>query len=135
MVEYNFPNLKKHFQRYNDAPYQVVIEVDYNEDTPPRAFASGPSLQYHYIASPTGKIPVPIVYRTNKENFTDHEQIIKDIQKSYMKQGRKANRLTSTRTGFHFTLSSMGGVDGPLSDYVYRSIKESLEDVLGPLRK
>lgn len=134
MVEYNFPNLEKHFRRYNDIPYQVVVEVDHNEDANPHDFTSQPSIQYYYIASPSEDIPVPIIYQTEEKAFSDHEQIMQTIQESYLKQGRTANRLTTTRTGFTFTTTSRRtGGDDPLSDYVYRSIEESLEDVFGPM--
>ena len=134
MVEYNFPSLKKHFRRYNDAPYQVVVEVDHNEDANPHDFTSQPSIQYYYIASPTEDIPMPIIYQTKEKAFSNHEQIMQTIQESYSKQGRTANNLMTTRTGFTFTTTSRRtGGDDPLSDYVYKSIKESLEDVFGSM--
>lgn len=134
MVEYNFPNLKKHFRRYNDIPYQVVVEVDHNEDANPHDFTSQPSIQYYYIASPSEDILVPIICQTEEKAFSDHEQIMQTIQESYLKQGRTANRLTTTRTGFTFTTTSRRtDGDDPLSDYVYSSIKESLEDVFGSM--
>lgn len=135
MVEYNFPILKKYFQRYNDAPYQVVVEVDHNEEANPHDFTSEPSIQYHYIASPTEDIPMPAIRQTREKNFFDYDQIVKDIQESYLKQGRTANHIMTTRTGFTFTTTSRRtGGDDPLSDYVYSSIKESLEDVFGSMR-
>lgn len=135
MVEYNFPILKKYFQRYNDAPYQVVVEVDHNEEANPHDFTSEPSIQYHYIASPTEDIHMPVIRQTREKNFFDYDQIVKDIQESYLKQGRTANHITTTRTGFTFTTTSRRtGGDDPLSDYVYSSIKESLEDVFGSMR-
>lgn len=135
MVEYNFPILKKYFQRYNDAPYQVVVEVDHNEEANPHDFTSEPSIQYHYIASPTEDIHMPVIRQTREKKFFDYDQIVKDIQESYLKQGRTANHITTTRTGFTFTTTSRRtGGDDPLSDYVYSSIKESLEDVFGSMR-
>lgn len=134
MVEYNFPGLKKHFRRYNDTPYQVVVEIDHNEDANPHDFTSQPSIQYYYIASPTEDIPMPIICQTKEKAFSNHEQIMQTIQESYSKQGRTANSLTITRTGFAFTTTSRRtGGDEPLSDYVYKSIKESLEDVFGSM--
>lgn len=134
MVEYNFPNLKKHFRRYNDIPYRVVVEVDHNEDANPHDFTSQPSIQYYYIASPSEDILVPIICQTEEKAFSDYEQIMQTIQESYLKQGRTAKRLTTTRTGFTFTTTSRRtDGDDPLSDYVYSSIKESLEDVFGSM--
>ena len=134
MVDYNFPSLKKYFRRYNDAPYQVVVEVDHNEDANPHDFTSQPSLQYYYVASPTADIPMPLIRRAQGKRFNDHDQIVCDIQESYLKQGRTVNCITTTRTGFMFTLTSRRTRrSGPLSDYVYSSIKESLADVFGSI--
>ena len=134
MVEYNFSALKKHFRRYNDAPYQVVVEVDYNEDIVPHDFFSEPSIQYYYIASPSKDIPIPEVCQVKEKFFSDYTQIMQNIQKSYSKQGRTANRLMTTLTGFTFTTTSRRtGEANPLSDYVYKSLKESLEDVFGSM--
>lgn len=135
MVEYNFPSLKKHFRRYNDAPYQVVVEVNHNADADPHDFTSQPLIQYYYIAAPTEDIPMPIICQTTEKDFSNYEQIMHTIQESYLKQGRNANRLTTTtQAGFTFTTTSgRTGGDDPLSDYVYKSIKESLEDVFGPM--
>lgn len=76
------------------------------------------------------------VLRENKDEFyrEEYNQIIKEIQESYLKQGRKVHKLTTTQTGFTFTTTSRrtGSYD-PLSDYVYKSIKESLEEVFGSL--
>jgi len=134
MAEFNFPILKRHFQRYSDAPYQVVVEVDYNEEADPHDFTSEPSIQYHYIASPTKDIPMPIVCQTREKKFSSYDQIMRNVQESYLKQGRIANRLMTTQTGFTFTTTSKrtGELD-PLSDYVYKSIKESLEDIFGSM--
>lgn len=134
MAEYNFPNLKKYFRRYNDAPYQMVVEIDHKEEANPHDFTSDPSIQYHYIASPTKDIPLPAIRQTEEKKFLNHDQIIQDIRESYLKQGRTANRITTTRTGFTFTTTSKRtGEADPLSDYVYKSIKESLEDIFGSM--
>jgi hypothetical protein len=134
MVGSNFPSLKKHFRRYNDAPYQVIVEIDHNENATPHDFTSEPSLQYYYVASPSINIPMPIIRRTQGKKFIDHDQLVQDIQDSYLKQGQTANRITTTRTGFTFTTTSRRtGRDDPLSDYVYNSIKESLEDIFGSM--
>ncbi len=134
MVEYNFPNLKKYFRRYNDAPYQVVVEIDHKEDSNPNDFLSEPSIQHYYIASSTSSIPLPIIQRVQNHDFVDRDQIMQKIQDSYSEQGRTANHISITRTGFTITTTSRcSGGYAPLSDYVYRSIKESLEDVFGSM--
>lgn len=134
MAEYNFPNLNRHFRRYNDAPYQVVVDIDHNDDADPQSFTSQPSLQYYYVASPTADVPMPIIRRIPKKEFAHYDQITQEIQESYLKQGRTANLIAMSWTGFTFTTSSRTGEDNPLSDYVYKSIKESLEDVFGSMQ-
>ena len=135
MVDYNFPVLKKYFRRYNDAPYQVVVEVDHKEKANPRDFTSEPTIQYYYIASSTNEIPHPMIQEVEAKAFSDHRQIMQDIQESYAKQGRTAKRLSTTMTGFTFVITSRRTCENnPLSDYVYESIKESLEDIFGSIQ-
>lgn len=77
---------------------------------------------------------MPLIRRAQGKRFNDHDQIVCDIQESYLKQGRTVNCITTTRTGFMFTLTSRRTRrSGPLSDYVYSSIKESLADVFGSI--
>ena len=93
MVNYNFPALEKYLRRYNDAPYQVVVEVDHKEKVNPHDFTSEPTIQYYYIASSTNEIPHPMIQEVEEKAFSDHEQIMQDIQESYAKQGRSGYRL------------------------------------------
>ena len=135
MVNYNFPALEKYFRRYNDAPYQVVVEVNHKEKANPRDFTSEPTIQYYYIASSTNEIPHPMIQEVEEKAFSDHRQIMQDIQESYTKQGRTAKRLSTTMTGFTFVITSRRTCENnPLSDYVYESIKESLEDIFGSIQ-
>ena len=135
MVEYNFPNLKRYFKRFNDAPYQVIVEINHKEDVEPHDFYSEPLVNYYYIASPNSDIPLPEIKRVNEEEFTSHDEIFKIIRESYEMQGRMANRLSTASTGFTITTTSRhSGSNVPLSEYVYDSIKESLSEIFGPFR-
>lgn len=135
MVEYNFPNLKRYFKRFNDAPYQVIVEINHKEDVEPHDFYSQPLVHYYYIASPTSDIPLPEIRRVNEDEFTSHDVIFKIIRESYEMQGRTANRLSTASTGFTITTTSRhSGSNSPLAEYVYDSIKESLSEIFGPLR-
>lgn len=135
MVEYNFPSLKRYFQRFNDAPYQVIVEINHKEDVESSDRYSEPLIHYYYIASATNDIPLPIIKRVNEEEFSSHDEIIKIIRNSYEKQGRTARRLSTSSTGFTFTtISRRTGANTPLSEYVYDSIKESLSEIFGSLR-
>ncbi len=135
MVEYNFPKLKKYFQRFNDAPYQVIVEINHKEGVESDGFNSEPIVHYYYIASPTNDIPLPDIKRVNEEEFSSHDEIFKKIRDSYEKQGRTAKRLSTASTGFTITTTShRSGTNSPLSEYVYKSIKESLSEIFGSLR-
>ena len=112
-----------------------MVEVDHKEKVNPHDFTSEPTIQYYYIASSTNEIPHPMIQEVEEKAFSDHEQIMQDIQESYAKQGRTAKQLLTTMAGFTFvTISRRTGKDNPLSDYVYDSIKESLEDVFGTIQ-
>lgn len=87
------------------------------------------------IASSADIVPYPIIRQIKGKTFSDYRQVMQDIQKSYSKQGRTVKHLSTARTTFTFVTTSMKTrEDNPLSDYVYKTIKESLEDVFGSIR-
>lgn len=135
MVTSNFPQLCCRFSRFQDAPYQNVVVVDYKEYDDKHDFNSDPSLFYYYIVAPGDSVPLPLLQEANqKASMETYECIIQKIQKSFLSQGKIAHRLTYTETGFSFTLTSHRvDIDNPLADYVYKSIKESLEEIFGSL--
>ena len=107
MVINNFPKLYDFFSRYKDIPYQVIVAVNYKENSTNHDFYSEPAIQYYYIAAPSKNVPMPELLE-HKGEFCreEYDQIIKQIQESYLKQGRKVHKLTSTQTGFTFTTTS-----------------------------
>lgn len=136
MVEANFPVLYHKFSRYLDAPYQNIVFVYLKEDREQKDMCSEPSLTYYYIASPTGYPVLPqLRYLSSENEHNDYrKEIYNEIKQSYLKQGKEAHRLGYTQTGFTFTTTSRKfSENNPLSDYVYASIKESLEEILGKL--
>ena len=133
MVKMNFPNLYSSFLRVKDSPYQSIIWISHNENNEKHGFASDPSLFYYYVSSSSDSIPLPKIIATSNINFNVlHEKAFEDIQNSYLKNGKKAHRIICSNTGFSFTLTSRRtGSNDPLSDYVYASIQESIEEVFG----
>lgn len=134
MVEVNFPVLYHKFSRYLDAPYQNIVFVYLKEDREQKDMYSEPSLTYYYIASPTDyPVPPQLRYLSSEDERNDHsKEIYNKIRQSYLKQGKEAHRLGYTQTGFTFTTTSRKFCkNSPLSDYVYASIKSSLEEIFG----
>lgn len=133
MVEQNFPNLCMSFSRYQDTPYQMVVLIDLDRDIKYTDFRSDPTIEYYYIAANTDVIPLPIIIESPEESaFKNYEKTIHEIQNSYLQLGKTAHRYTITQSGFGSTLvSRRTGANGPLSDYVYESIKKSIEEILG----
>lgn len=135
MIQANFPLLYHNFSRYLDAPYQTVVLLYLKTDRS-KDVHSEPSILYYTIASPSESIVLPqIRIFDNEQEFIDyHKEIYNEIRQSYFSKGREAHRLGYTHTGFtHVTTSHRYSYDSPLSDYVYKSIETSIEEVLGDL--
>ncbi len=134
MVEKNFPLLYKKFLRYLDAPYQNIIFIDLKKDREQKERFSEPSLTFYYIAAPTHyPIPPQLRHLRNDDERNDYRKgIFDEIKQSYLKQGKEAHILGYSQTGFTFTITSRNlSENRPLSDYVYDSIKSSLEEIFG----
>lgn len=133
MVEKNFPILCNSFGRHADAPYQVMVRLDLKKNINPRDFASEPSIQYYYIASPTGAPIDPKVQLV--EEKLDSYEIFEEIQQSYRNKGKTAHRITCTSALFSVVINThANGFCGPLSERVYESIESSLEEIFGDLK-
>lgn len=133
MVEKNFPVLCNSFGRYADAPYQVVVRLGLNKNCDSRSFTSQPSMQYYYIASPTGAPIAPKVELI--EEKLDSFEIFEEIQQSYHIKGKTAHKVTCSSALFSIIINThSSGFCGPLSERVYQSIKSSLEEILGDLK-
>ena len=133
MVQANFPLLYSKFSRYKDSPYQTVVLLCLKADKPKDMY-SEPSMIYYTIASDSDSIVPPQIriFDNDQERIDYRKQIDNEIRQSYLSQGREAHRLGYTQTGFTFTTSSNRySYDSPLTDYVYKSIESSLEEILG----
>jgi hypothetical protein len=99
------------------------------------AIVSEPSIQFYYIASPTDTITEPHLILEPEETKPNYTQIRHLIEASYQQKGRVVHggsftsALFSMITTVHDSQSA-----GPLSEEVYRSIRESLEEIFGNLR-
>ncbi len=132
----NFPALYNNFSRFLDAPYQTVILLYLKKDKEQKDMFSGPSITYYYIASSSGSPVLPQIRNlANEEERKKHQdEIYSEIKQSYRTIGKEAHRLSYTQTRFTFTTRSRNCIEEcPLSDYVYNSIKESIEEILGKL--
>ncbi len=132
MVEKNFPRLYNSFSRYMDIPYQNVIYIDYNEERSTHDLFSEPIIEFYYVASPNEQLIDPEIRKASLPVASS--SIFGEIQQSYLKKGKQAHLLSCTQTVFSFTTTSRSlRSNAPLSDYVYESIKESLEEIFGNL--
>ena len=136
MVEINFPILCYKFSRYLDTPYQNIILIHLEEKEDKKNILFNPSLTYYYIASSTDKPIIPQLrcVNTSYNCISKSKEICNEIKQSYLNKGRKPNKISWIHTGFSFITSSKHIMENePLSDCVYESIKDSIEEVLGEL--
>ena len=131
MVEQNFPKLCMSFSRYQDVPYQTVVIVNHDNNTKYTDYRSDTQIEYYYIAANTDSVPFRKIIETSCDSaIRDYEKTMLEIQKSYLQHGKTAHSYSVTRSGFSSTLTSRRtGTHDPLSDHVYKSIKESLEEI------
>ncbi|MDF2819891.1 MAG: mbar [Clostridiales bacterium] len=136
MVETNFPMLFNKFSRYIDAPYQNIVLIYLREDREQKDMFSEPVITHYYIASPTNyPEPPQFRYQSSQDEYIGYRNdIYNEIKQSYLKQGKEVHEFGYSQTGFTFTTTSRKfSENSPLSDYVYASIKESIEEILGKL--
>lgn len=135
MVDQNFPMLKNSFSRYMDSPYQTIVRLDLKKEHTPHDYMSHPSLQYYDVASPTDQILEPQIHLVPEKQDLDCSAIHDEIDNSYRKRGRTANRFSSTKTSFCMTVNAHdSNMPGPLSEYVYKCLQVSLEAIFGNLQ-
>lgn len=132
MAETNFPLLCHMFTRYLDSPYQEVVYIDLKKSVAQNDIFSEPYFTHYYIASETDYPSLPqLRYIDSMDELNDHD-IFNEIKQSYLIKGKEAHNVQYTQRGFAFTVISPKD-NTPLSDFVYASIKESLEEIFGKL--
>ena len=133
MVLTNFPRLCPFFSRYQDYPYQTVGLIDFNEHVDKREYYSCPVVSYYCLAADTDTVPFPQIFEGKDDEGSEAtRKRFQEIQDCFSRYGRKAHRMIISSTIIStFFSSTRTGSDGPLSDFVYRSIEEGLEEVFG----
>lgn len=135
MIVANFPRLCTSFSRYQDYPYQTVGIIDFHDDVDKKEFHSCPGVSYYCLAANEDAVPFPQIREGKDDDYSEvYEKRFQEIQDSFSRQGRKAHRMIVSSTVFTtFISSARTGSDDPLSDFIYKSIEESLEEVFGRL--
>ena len=134
MMKNNFPKLYRMCSRVLDAPYQNVIHLKFKYNR--EGWFSDPTIVYYYIASSDVKVPMPLVIEEKEEAHLSQisSSAFKDNQRSFTRLGKISHMSGVTETGFTFTvINSRNGERNPLSEYVYKTIRESLEEIFGEL--
>lgn len=134
MVKNNFPNIYNQFSRVKDAPYQDIIHINLNKCR--NGISANPSIVYYYKASADSNVSLPHIIEETDEihlhNITS--TAFRDNQLSFNQLGKVSHMKSVTQTGFSFLVINGGnGKRNPLSEYVYETIRESLEEVFGEL--
>lgn len=134
MMKNNFPKIYRMCSRILDAPYQNVIHIKFKHNS--EGWFSDPTIVYYYIASSDVKVPMPLVIEEKEEAHLSQISsfAFKDNQRSFTRLGKISHMSRVTETGFTFTvINSRNGERNPLSEYVYKTIRESLEEIFGEL--
>ncbi len=134
MMKNNFPKLYHLCSRVLDAPYQNVIHIHFKHNS--KGWFSDPTIVYYYIASSDEKVPLPLVIEEKEEVHLSQISSFAFMknQRSFARLGKISHMSRITETGFSFTVTnSRNGENNPLSEYVYKTIRESLEELFGEL--
>ncbi|CCC18946.1 MULTISPECIES: NACHT domain-containing protein [Streptococcus] len=125
MVKYNFPNIYRCFSKFQDMPYKLLIT--YRDDE------RNPWIDYYHVASAEDENLVEV---SQSDVSKDCEEIYKEVLQSYHSLDRTPKTVSIRGCAFLTLLSSrrLGlGENTPLSDFVYKEIKSSLEEILGKI--
>ncbi|MDO8139588.1 NACHT domain-containing protein [Streptococcus mutans] len=125
MVKYNFPNIYRCFSKFQDMPYKLLIT--YRDDE------RNPWIDYYHVASAEDENLVEV---SQSDVSKDCEEIYKEVLQSYHSLDRTPKTVSIRGCAFLTLLSSrrLGlGENTPLSDFVYKEIKSSLEEIFGKI--
>ncbi len=125
MVKYNFPNIYRCLSKFQDMPYKLLIT--YRDDE------RNPWIDYYHVASAEDENLVEV---SQSDVSKDCEEIYKEVLQSYHSLDRTPKTVSIRGCAFLTLLSSrrLGlGENTPLSDFVYKEIKSSLEEILGKI--
>lgn len=123
MVKYNFPNIYRYFSKFQDMPYKLLIT--YTDDE------RNPCIGYYHVAYSGDKNLVEV---SLGDSSKDYEREYDEILQSYHSLNRVPKNVNTYKSAFSNLLFSRDfGRKTPLSDYVHKEIKNSLEEIFGKI--
>ncbi|HFI0845500.1 TPA: hypothetical protein ACGO1C_002130, partial [Streptococcus suis] len=121
MVKYNFPKIYRYFSKFQDMPYKLLIT--YKDDE------SNPWIGYYHVAYSGDKNLVEV---SHSDSFKNYEGAYDEIIQSYNLLNRVPKNISTHESAFSNLLFSRNiSKNTPLSDYVHKEIKNSLEEIFG----
>lgn len=121
MVKYNFPKIYRCFSKFQDMPYKLLIT--YKDDE------SNPWIGYYHVAYSGDKNLVEV---SHSDSFKNYEGAYDEIIQSYNLLNRVPKNISTHESAFSNLLFSRNiSKNTPLSDYVHKEIKNSLEEIFG----
>lgn len=121
MVKYNFPNIYKNFSKIQDMPYKLIVSYIHDE--------RDPLIDYYHVANSDKENTVKV---SIKESRKDYKIILNEIFQSYHSLNRTPKNVTLHHIGFsNLIFPIKGNENAQLSDFVYREIERSLEEIFG----
>ncbi len=121
MVKYNFPKIYRYFSKFQDMPYKLLIT--YKDDE------SNPWIGYYHVAYSGDKNLVEV---SHSDSFRNYEGAYDEIIQSYNLLNRVPKNISTHESAFSNLLFSRNiSKNTPLSDYVHKEIKNSLEEIFG----
>ena len=121
MVKYNFPNIYKNFSKIQDMPYKLIVSYIHDERYP--------LIDYYHVANSDKENTVKV---SIKESRKDYKIILNEIFQSYHSLNRTPKNVSLHHIGFSNLIFPMKGNENTqLSDFVYREIERSLEEIFG----
>jgi len=123
MVKYNFPKIYRYFSKFQDMPYKLLIT--YKDDE------SNPWIGYYHVAYSGDKNLVEV---SHSDSFKNYEGAYDEIIQSYNLLNRVPKDISTHESAFSNLLFSRNiSKNTPLSDYVHKEIKNSLEEIFGKI--
>ena len=123
MVKYNFPKIYRYFSKIQDMPYKLLITYRNDE--------SNPWIDYYYVAYSGDKNLVAV---SLGDSSKDYEIVYDEILQSYHLLNRVPKNISMHGSAFSSLLFSRNSSrNTPLSDYVHKEIKNSLEEIFGKI--
>ncbi|HFI0684953.1 TPA: NACHT domain-containing NTPase [Streptococcus suis] len=123
MVKYNFPKIYRHFSKNQDMPYKLL--VTYKDDE------RNPWIGYYHVAYSGDKNLIEV---SLGDSSKDYEKVYEEILQSYHSLNRVPKDVSWHGSAFSTLLFSFNSRENtPLSDFVHKEIKNSLEKIFGEI--